>query len=161
VELAVAIAVGLAMAVGLVGTIVPVLPGLAIVWLAALVYGLAAGFGTAGTLSMVVITVLAVAGTLAGVLLPSRAAGTSGAGVASVRLGVLGAVVGFFAVPVVGIALGGALGIFVGERVRTRDTATAWRATVATLKGFGLGALAELAAGILMALTWVAWLAAG
>lgn len=152
--------VALVMAAGLVGTVVPVLPGLWLVWVAGLAYGVAEGFGVAGTVAMAVMTVLAVAGTAAGVLLPRRAAGGAGASRSSLWLGALCAVVGFFVVPVVGLPLGGAAGIFVGEQLRTGDASGAWRATVATLAAFGLAALVQLGAGLLMVLAWVGWVLA-
>ena len=153
--------VGVVMALGVAGTVVPFVPGLGLVVAAAVGYGLAEGFGDVGLLAMVVIVVLALAGTAAGLVLPSRAAGHSGAPRASLALGALGAVVGFFAVPVVGLPLGGAAGIYLAERLRSGDGAVARRATWATLKGFGLAALVQLAAGIAMVLTWVGWVLAG
>jgi uncharacterized protein YqgC (DUF456 family) len=157
----VAVLVGIAMAVGLVGTVVPVLPGLLLIWGAALAYGVATGFGTAGIVAFVLITALAAAGVAAGVVLPRRAAGAAGAAQSSLWLGGVVAVVGFFVVPVVGVPLGGALGIFVGEQLRTRDSAVAWRATWATLKSFGLAALVQFGAGVVMVAAWAGWLLAG
>jgi uncharacterized protein YqgC (DUF456 family) len=61
---------------------------------------------------------------------------------------------------VVGLPLGGVAGIYVGEHLRTRDAATAWRATRATLVGFGWAALVQLAAALLMIALWVAWVLA-
>ena len=159
--LSVVVLVGLVMAVGVAGTVVPLVPGLGLVVAAAVGYGLAEGFGSVGVLAMVVIVVLALAGTAAGVVLPSRAAGHTGAPPASLAVGAVGAVIGFFAVPIVGLPLGGAAGIYLAERVRSGDGATAWRSTRATLKGFGLAALAQLAAGIAMVLTWAGWVLAG
>ncbi len=148
---------GVAMAVGLVGTVVPIVPGLALVWAAALAYGLVEGFGGAGSLTFTAITVLAAAGTLAGVVLPHRTAGGAGAARTSLLLGAAAGIAGFFVVPVVGLPLGGALGIYVGEHLRTHDAGAAWRATTATLKGFGLAALAQFAAGVVMVVLWVSW----
>ena len=153
--------VALAMAAGLVGTVVPVLPGLWLVWAAGVAYGAVDGFGAVGLGAIAGMTVLAVAGTAAGVVLPRRAAGAAGAARSSLWLGALLAVVGFFAIPVVGLPLGGAAGIFVGEHLRTGDPTAAWRATTATLAGFGLAALAQLGAGLLMVLLWVVWVLAG
>ena len=70
-------------------------------------------------------TALAAAATVAGWVVPKRRASSAGAGRASVWLGITGAVVGFFAIPVVGLPLGGVLGIYVGEHLRTRDGAAA------------------------------------
>ena len=153
--------VALVMAVGLVGTVVPVVPGLGLVLAAGVVYGLVEGFGSVGIAAIVVMTALASAGTAAGFVVPRRAAGAAGAAPASLWLGAVLALIGFFVVPVVGLPLGGAVGIFIGEQVRTGDAPAAWRATTATLAGFGLAALAQFGAGLLMVVTWVVWVLAG
>jgi uncharacterized protein len=147
------------MAVGAVGTVVPVLPGLALIWAAALVYGLAAGFGVVGVGAFAAITALAAVATIAGWVIPKRRASGAGASRASVWLGITGAVVGFFAVPVVGLPLGGVLGIFVGEHLRTRNAAAAWAATRATIIGFGVAALVQLAVALAMIAIWAVWVA--
>jgi len=152
--------VGVAMAVGLVGTIVPIVPGLALIWAAALGYGIGEGFDGPGALLFGAITVLGLVGEVAGVVLPRRAAGAAGAGRWSLWLGAAAALAGFFLVPVVGLPLGGALGIYVGEHLRTHDAASAWRATTATLKGFGLAALAQFGAGLAMVVLWLGWVIA-
>src|SRR5688572_14459547 len=149
------------MAIGVVGTVVPLVPGLGLVVVAALVYGVAEGFGPVGGVAVALILALAAAGTAAGVVLPGRAAIRTGAPRRSLALAAVGAVIGFFVVPVVGLPLGGVLGIYVGERLRTADGATARRTTMATLKAFGLAALAQFAAGVAMVLTWIAWVVAG
>lgn len=151
--------VAIAMLVGLVGTIVPLIPGLGLIAAAAVAYGVAEGFGVAGSVSMALIVAFGIAGTVAGFVLPKRAAGAAGAARSSLVIGVAGAIAGFFLIPVVGVAVGGALGIYLGERARTGEHDPAWRATLATLKGFGIGSLVQLAAGIAMVATWVVWVA--
>jgi uncharacterized protein YqgC (DUF456 family) len=94
------------------------------------------------------------------VVLPHRAAGAAGAPRSSLFVGAVGAVAGFFLIPIVGLPVGGAVGIYAGELVRTREAAAAWRTTKATLKGFGLATLIQLAAGLMMAAVWVAWVVA-
>jgi uncharacterized protein len=152
--------VAVAMAAGALGTVVPVLPGLALIWAAGLVYGLAVGFGAAGVAALSVMAVLAVGGTIAAYVVPQRRAASAGAARSSVWLGVAVAVVGFFVVPIVGLPLGGVLGIYVGEQARTRDPAAAWRATRATIAGFGIAALVQLAAALAMIVAWVVWVVA-
>jgi uncharacterized protein YqgC (DUF456 family) len=148
------------MAVGAVGTVVPLLPGLGLIWLAGLVYGIDQGFDAVGVAAFAVITVLGVAATVAGYVVPQRRASGAGATRTSVLLGVAGAVVGFFVVPIVGMPLGGVLGIYAGEHLRTRDAAVAWRATRATIVGFGLAALVQFVAALVMIAVWVAWVVA-
>ena len=145
------------MAVGAVGTIVPLVPGISLIWGAGLVYGLDRGFGTVGVVAFAVMTALAVAATVAGYVVPKRRATGAGAARATVWLGVTGAVAGFFLVPVVGLLLGGIVGIYVGERVRTGDSVAAWRATRATITGFGIAALVQFAAALGMIAVWAVW----
>jgi uncharacterized protein len=148
---------GLVMAVGAVGTIVPLVPGISLVWGAGLVYGLDRGFGAVGVVAFAVMTGLAVAATVAGYVVPKRRARGAGAPRATVWLGVAGAVVGFFVVPIVGLPIGGVLGIYVGERLRTGDTVTAWRATRTTITGFGIAVLVQFAAALSMIALWLVW----
>lgn len=158
---AVTVLVAIAMAVGIVGTVVPVLPGLVLVWAAAFAYGLAVGFGAVGVAAFGAITLIGAAGMAAGAVLPHRAAGASGAAPASVWVGSAVGVVGFFVVPVVGLPLGVVVGLFGAELVRTRDLATAWASTWATLKAFGLAAIVQTGAGLAMAAVWVVWVVTG
>ena len=46
------------MVLGLGGVVIPVLPGLALIWAVALGYGLIVGFGTIGTATMILLTAL-------------------------------------------------------------------------------------------------------
>lgn len=149
--------VALVMAIGIAGTIVPLVPGLGLVAAAALGYGLIEGFGTIGVIACAAIVAMGGAGTAAGVVVPKRAAGAAGAARSSMLVGALVAVVGFFVVPVVGLPLGGALGVYLAERARLGSGDAAWRATKATIKGFGVAALLQFAAGLAMAATWVVW----
>jgi uncharacterized protein YqgC (DUF456 family) len=149
---------GLVMAVGAVGTVVPLVPGISLVWGAGLVYGLDQGFGAVGVVAFAVMTGLAAAATVAGYVVPKRRATRAGASRATVWLGVAGAMVGFFVVPVVGLPVGGVLGIYLGERLHTGDTVAAWRATRATVIGFGIAALVQFAAALSMIGVWVVWL---
>ena len=50
--------------IGLFGLIVPIFPGLAVMWLSALGFGLVKGFSTLGIWMFVLITLLAIAGSL-------------------------------------------------------------------------------------------------
>lgn len=150
-----------AMVVGLIGTALPLIPGLPIVWLAALVYGLVAGFGTTGAIAFTLITALAVAGIVGSIVLPHRHVAAQGGARSSVFGGVVGALVGVFAIPLVGLIVGGIVGIYAMEYRRTRDTATAWATTKTLLVGFGHGVLLELGAAILMIGIWVLWVLLG
>jgi uncharacterized protein len=148
---------GLAMLVGIFGTVVPLLPGLPIVWAAALVYALLSDPGASGWLAFAVITAIAVLGLVVGTLLPHRRVVAAGVPRASIVAGVIAGVIGFFVIPVVGLPLGAAVGILLAEKSRLNDWGAAAAATKTLLIGFGLGALVQFAAGVAMMATWVVW----
>lgn len=153
--------VAIVMVVGIVGTVLPILPGLWLIWIAALVYGLVAGFGPAGLPAMAVITGLLIGGMAASVYLPQR--GAAGAGVPwwGQLLALAAAIAGFFLIPVIGALLGFAVGILIVAVLKTRDVGAAWTATKATLLGMLKASGVQLAAAVLMALVWVGWVVVG
>ena len=151
--------VGLVMLVGLVGVVVPVLPGTALV--------LAAGVGWAvlvvegGTGRWVVVGVMAalfLAGLVLKVVLPGRR--LSGELPRSTLLATaVGAAVGFVVLPPLGLLLGAVVGTYAAEARRVGPGAPARDSTVRVLKAVGLGVLAELTAAVLMIGTWLVGLA--
>src|SRR4030065_1510712 len=82
------------MLVGLVGLIIPVFPGLVVIWLAALVYGLATGFETLGTVLFVLITLLLLVGAVIDNILMAAPARQGRASWGSIILGMGGGAVG-------------------------------------------------------------------
>ena len=146
--------VALVMAVGVVGVLVPLLPGLALVWAAGLVWVLGDGGGVVRWTVLVLMTVLLVAGAAAKWVLPARSVRDAGAPRSTLLVGAVGAVVGFFVIPVVGLVIGGVGVIYLAERRRLGDGGLAWRSTRATLLAVGIGMLLELAAAFAMVLTW-------
>jgi len=151
----------LVMAVGAVGTVVPLLPGLGLIWAAGLVYAIDQGFDGVGAVAFVLMTALAAGASVAGYVVPRRRAAGAGATGSTVWLGIAGAVIGFVVVPIVGLPLGGVLGIYIGEHLRTGDPQQAWQATRAAIAGFGIAALVQLAAGLAMIVVWIAWVVLG
>lgn len=145
--------VGLAMLVGLAGTVLPLLPGLPVIWVAGLVWVLASD-GAARWVVLVVLTALLAVGTAAHYVLPARALGGR-APRSTLVLGAVGALVGMVVLPVVGFVLGGVAGVFAAELRRTGDAADAWESTRRVLVAFGIGMAVEVGAGVLMVLTWL------
>lgn len=144
----------LAMALGLVGVVVPVVPGLLIVAAAAVAWAWGDGSATAWAVLAVMLVVLAI-GTLMKYVLPGRTLKGAGAPWSTLLVGAAGAIVGFFVIPVVGLAVGGILGVWLAELRRLRSSRGAWRSTWTTMKAIGLGVLLELTAGIVAVVIWV------
>ncbi|HYT09288.1 MAG TPA: DUF456 domain-containing protein [Mycobacteriales bacterium] len=149
------LAVGLAMVVGLIGVLVPVVPGVLLIWLAGLAWAIADGGGPARWTVFGLMSALFVLGTVAKYLLPARSAAARGAPATTLLAGALGAVVGFFVIPVIGLLIGGIAGIYLAELARLQDGRRALVSTKAALAGIGIGILIELAAGVLMIGTWL------
>lgn len=146
------IAVAIAIAAGLAGMIVPVLPGAVLIAAAILVWALEVGGSTAWIVFGVALALL-VLGSVVKFLVPGRRLQAAGVPNRSLWAGAGLGVVGFFVIPVVGIFVGFVLGIYLAEWQRVgRDAA--WPSTKHALKATGLSILIELAAGVLAAAAW-------
>jgi uncharacterized protein YqgC (DUF456 family) len=146
------ILVALAVAVGLVGMLVPVLPGSLLVGAAILVWGIDRGDGAGWAFTAVALGLLA-AGAVVKYLVPGRRLQREGIPTSTLLAGGTLGVVGFFVVPIVGLPLGFVLGVYLAEW-RRRGHSGAWPATVHALRAVGLGILIELGFGVLAAATW-------
>jgi uncharacterized protein YqgC (DUF456 family) len=145
--------IGLVMAIGLVGVVVPVIPGLLLVAAAGLGWAILADGAGPWIVFGVMAAVLAV-GTVAKYVLPSRTLRQAGAPASTLVLGAVGGIVGFFVIPVIGLLVGAVAGIYLGEARRLSDSRAAGRSTLATLKAIGIGLLIELLAGVLAVAIW-------
>jgi uncharacterized protein YqgC (DUF456 family) len=140
--------------VGIVGVLVPVLPGSALVVGAVLAWALVQGGGTAWTVLVVAVAFVA-AGTVVKYVVPGRRLRQAGVPWSSTALGGLLGLVGFFVIPVVGLLIGFVLGIYLAERARLRSHDAARQSTRHALAAAGWSMVIELAAGIAMGLVWL------
>ncbi|MEM9652974.1 MAG: DUF456 domain-containing protein [Actinomycetota bacterium] len=147
------------MVVGLCGVIIPILPGLALIWVTALVYGFIVGFGAGGIAVMVALSVLLAISLIKSVVVPRKAAQDGGASGWAQLGGLAGAVIGFFLIPVIGIVVGALVGVLLVEVALKGDWGEAWTATVATAKGFGISVVIDLVLGLAMIGIWAIWAA--
>jgi uncharacterized protein YqgC (DUF456 family) len=146
--------VGVVIALGLVGVLVPVLPGLVLVWGAILVWSLTERSG-AGWVVLGLASALLVGGTVVKYVLPGRRLRAAGIPWTSTAAGGVLGLAGFFVLPVVGLVIGFLLGVYVAERLRLGSHAAASASTRQALAAAGWSMAIELFAGLLMALTWL------
>jgi hypothetical protein len=144
---------GLAIVVGLVGIVVPVLPGTLLVAAGLLGWAVATGDPLGWSLTAAALAVLAL-GTVVKYAVPGRGLRTAGVPNRTLLLGGVLAVVGFFVLPVVGLVVGFVLGVYLAEAHRVGRSA-AWPSTKAALKAVGLSILIEVAAALLATAVWV------
>jgi uncharacterized protein YqgC (DUF456 family) len=147
---------GLLVVVGLFGIVVPVLPGTILVAL-----GIGIWAGAEGSTSAWVVFAVAGVCLLAGVVVKYAVPGRrlkAAVPTTTLLVGGLGAVVGFFVIPVVGVLVGFPIGVYVAERVRV-GAAGAWPSTRTAMKAVGLSILIELAAAVVATGVWLAGVA--
>ena len=144
--------VALAIAVGLVGVIVPILPGSILVLGAVLVWAWDDGSATAWIVFAVATTFIALGGIVKYVVPGRRLKENDIPGSTLLAGGLLG-IVGFFVIPVIGLLIGFVLGVYLAELRRVGSDA-AWPATKHALRAVGLSILIELVASVCAAATW-------
>jgi hypothetical protein len=145
----------LAIIAGTVGVVVPVIPGLVLSWLGVFAWALFSDAGWGRWVVLFIATFVTLAGTAAKYAWPGRRLKQSGVATISLVVGGLLGIVGFFVIPVVGLPLGFVVGIWLTEWARLSNGRAAWTATKHALKAVGLSILIELAAALIIAVTWV------
>jgi len=145
------VAVGIA--VGLVGVVVPLLPGALLAWSAIVVWGISIGTAT-GWAVVGVATAFIAAGQVVKYTIPGRRLRADGVPNRSLVVGGLVAIVGFFVVPVVGVVIGFVLGVYASELQRV-GARMAWPSTKAAVRAVGVSMLLELTSTLLAAAVWI------
>jgi hypothetical protein len=147
--------VALVIAVGLVGIVVPLLPGTLLVFGAIAVWGVVENNVT-GWVTLAVVAVLLTVATLIKYLWPMRRMRAADVRTLSLVAGAVLGIIGFFVVPVVGLVIGFVLGVYLAELANRRDQRLAWTSTKHALKGVALSVGVELCGALLATMTWVA-----
>ena len=145
--------VALGIAVGLVGVVVPVVPGALLVWAAILVWSIDVGTATGWTV-FAAATGLMAGGQVVKYTIPRKQLREGGVPSRSLVIGGLVAIVGFFVVPVVGLFLGFVLGVYASEYERV-GAQVAWPSTKVALRAVGVSMLVELISALLATAVWI------
>lgn len=151
---------GVLVAVGLIGSVLTVLPGLLLVVAGIAVWAVPRGDVVGWTVLGAAVGI-AVLGVIAQFLLPGRALRAAGVPGRSLLAGAVLGIVGFFVIPVVGLFLGFVLGVYLAELARLRSTGLAWPSTKEALRAVGRSILIELAAGLLATAAWIVGMVVG
>ncbi|MER6913400.1 DUF456 domain-containing protein [Streptomyces sp. NPDC000594] len=146
--------IGLVMALGLAGALVPGVPGRWLVWAALLWWSLHERT-TAAWVLLVAATVLLLIDQVVVWLLPVRRARGTGLTRRTARWAGCGAVAGFLLLPVVGAVPGFLGGIYLTERHQLGGHGQAVAATREVMRGGGTRALVELLGSLLVVGAWL------
>src|SRR6478609_4010484 len=146
--------VAIAIAVGLVGILIPLLPGSVLVFGAILVWALVERTTVAWvTLGVVVVELGATL--LIKYLWPMKRMRSADVGTWSLLAGGVLGIIGFFVVPVVGLILGFVLGVYLAELALRHDNRLAWASTVHAIKGVMLSVGVELTGALVATIVWL------
>ncbi len=121
--------------IGLVGIVIPVLPGLLLIWGVILGYALYTDFATIGMAGFIVITIIALVTGTADFWLPLIGAKTQGAKGRSLIFGIIGALIGTIIFPLFGTLIGYMGGILFSEYQTYNDWDKAWQVGKGILAG--------------------------
>ncbi|AQA03484.1 hypothetical protein BVC93_14915 [Mycobacterium sp. MS1601] len=146
--------VALAIAVGLAGIIVPILPGGLLVFGAIAVWAWVEGT-TAAWVTLGIVAALFVTAEVIKYVWPVKRMKQADVRTWSLVLGAVLGVIGFFVVPVLGLVLGFILGVFLAELGVRRDATRAWVSTVHALKGVALSVGVELVGALASTVVWI------
>jgi uncharacterized protein YqgC (DUF456 family) len=147
----------LAMAAGLLGSLIPFVPGPFIIWMAALIYGLLNGFGVLGGWMFGLITVFMIAGSLADNLLMGAGAKKSGASWLGLGLAFLAGIIGTLLLPPFGGLIAAPLAIYAYEVYRQGNHQAALGTLKGMITGWGLSFAVRFGIGLLMIFFWLIW----
>jgi uncharacterized protein YqgC (DUF456 family) len=145
------------MLVGLFGLLVPIFPGIVVIWLAALGYGVVTGFTTLGWVLFVLLTLLMITGETIDNVLMSARAHKEGVAWSSIVLGMLAGILGTIFFPPFGGLIAAPLVVWLLEYLRLRDV----RKSLASLRGLAIGWGASFVVRFMLGLAmigiWLVW----
>jgi uncharacterized protein YqgC (DUF456 family) len=146
--------VALFIAIGLVCVVVPVLPGGLVVFGSIAVWALAVR-GTTAWVVLGISAALFLAAEIIKYVWPMRRMRRAEVATRSLVIGGILGVIGFFVIPVLGLALGFVLGVYLAELTARGDRRRAWASTVHAVKAVALAMGVELTAALGSTVAWV------
>jgi uncharacterized protein YqgC (DUF456 family) len=161
VELSQAVAFGLAAGfifLGIIGTLIPIIPGTFLVWVTVLLYALferVNGFMAIDIWSFAFLTLIALVTGLADVWLPLLGGTVRKTSKRAMLFGLIGGTIGTFIAPLVGTIAGYALGILLGEFHKVRDVSKAFRASLEGVAHWGVGTVIQFAGAVLIMIIFI------
>lgn len=144
----------LLMLVGIIGIVLPILPGLLLVWGGVALWAIAEASLT-GWIILSLATIIIGSGLFLEVLVPGKRMRNAGVATSTLLVAVVVGIGFAFVIPVVGFFLGFPLGIYLVQLTRMSTHSAAWDATKHALKAIGLNILIELLTAISVIAIWI------
>lgn len=147
----------LMMSIGVITLVIPVLPGLTVIWAAALLYGLAAGFNQTGWIIFTILTLIMLVGNAVDYFIVGMHVRQSGASWRAISLALLAGLVGTFLFPPIGGLFAALIALFVVELIRLGNWHQALSSSRSMVTGLGWATLMRLGLGTIMIVIWTLW----
>ena len=144
----------LLLAIGCIGIVVPVLPGSITVVIGVVIWAVVVR-APEGWVALALGVPLAIAGMSASMVLTGTRLRRRQIPNRSLLYGVVGAVIGLFVIPVLGLFIGFAVGLLLSETYRQRDLRAALESSWVAIKAMGIGIAIELACALLASSVFV------
>ncbi|WP_144794738.1 DUF456 domain-containing protein [Kocuria palustris] len=144
----------LLLAIGCIGIVVPVLPGSITVVIGLVIWAVVVR-APEGWVALALGVPLAIAGMSASMVLTGTRLRRRQIPNRSLLYGVVGAVIGLFVIPVLGLFIGFAVGLLLSETYRQRDLRAALESSWVAIKAMGIGIAIELACALLASSVFV------
>jgi uncharacterized protein len=146
--------VGLVIAIGLIGILLPAVPGALLVLAAILVWASEVATSTSWLIFAVATASIAVSQVVK-FTVPGRRMVDAGVPRSSLVAGALAGIVGFFVIPVAGLVIGFVVAVYAAERHRLGSRPAAWSSTRTAVRAVGLSLLIELGGALVAATAWL------
>jgi uncharacterized protein YqgC (DUF456 family) len=152
--------IGTLMVISLFALLVPVFPGLTVIWGLALFYGIVVGFQSLGWVAWLIfifMTLLMLFGNIVDNLITGKQAYDSGASPWSIAVAIVAGVISSIIWTPVGGLLIAPLALFLIEFYRLRDWKKSLASTKAWLIGLGWAFILRFLVGVAMIGMWLIW----
>ena len=137
-----------AIIVGLAGCVVPVIPGIPLAFAAIFLYSWYDGFANISVSNLIVLAVITLLSVISDFIIIALSGKLAGSSKHSAIAAAIGAVIGLFVLPPLGIIIFCFLGAYVTELYIIKDSKKAIRAALGSLAGLFSGMVFKLAIGV-------------
>ena len=145
----------LLMAFGTFAAVLPVVPGPALVWFAAMIYAIGTNFRSPGIVTLIVLTILMIIGSTTNIWMAALGVKVTGGTVWGIIGGLIGMLIGTLLFFPIGALIGVVVGTLGFELLASGDWRKALRIGGATAGGFLLGVVAEFLVALIMDIVFI------
>ena len=138
------------MFVGLLGSILPIVPGPPLIWLGALVYGWATNFQIVGWGTLTLLGIIGIIAATSDVWMSSLGNKTSGESLLTTLTSLIGGIIGLIVLNLPGMLIGSIIGILLPNWRRLREQGYVFNISWRVVKNWLLGSLIQTTLGVIM-----------